>query len=240
MRRCIAFVGFLLLVTMRPTAQAGEPVPLSNAREAKISLIRTEIRAQIKQLEELERKLVAAVTDEMPEDAAKDNAAVPMAGSGLIGRAKVAGRDSDILFHYSHGKVLNPEPVRSRIDGDFVLTLSGQLEVPRDMIVKVWHAGGGVSHDVNTLFVNDRKISSVGDDRDKHAIDELKLKKGSHIVRWELTGGTFRNNLLKFVDSDSDDMLPLSFAMDGLPAAPVREFVRIGSDERGWPIPSDW
>ena len=96
-----------------------------------------------------------------PQRARAVKAVVSKAGSGLIGSAKVAGRDSDILFQYVHGKVFNPEPVRSRIDGDFVLTLRGRLQVPRDMVVKAWHAGGGVSHDVNTLFVDDRKISSA-------------------------------------------------------------------------------
>ena len=197
MNRCITLAGLLLLVALSPSAKADEPAQLSDAQKAKIALIRAEIQAQIKQLEELERKLIIAVSDEklQPQRAPLGEAVVPMAGSGLVGNAKVAGRDSDILFHYEHGKVFNPEPLRSRIDGDFVLTLRGQLQVPRDMVVKVSHAGGGVSHDVNTLFVDDRKISSVGDDRSKHAVDELKLKKGPHAVCWELTGGTFQHNL---------------------------------------------
>jgi len=97
-----------------------------------------------------------------------------------------------------------------------------------------------VSHDVNTLFVDDRKISHVGDDRSKHAVDELKLEKGPHAVRWELTGGTFQHNLLKLVDCETDEMLPLGFAKDGLPDVLIREVVRVGSDRRGWPIPKDW
>ena len=34
-----------------------------------------------------------------------------------------------------------------------------------------------MSNDVNTLFVDDQMISSVGDDRSKHAFDEVKLEK---------------------------------------------------------------
>ena len=60
------------------------------------------------------------------------------------------------------------------------------------------------------------------------------------LERWELTGGTFQHNLLKFVDSETGDMLPLGFAKDGLPDVLVREVVRVGSDRRGWPILTDW
>ena len=165
---------------------------------------------------------------------------VPMAGSGLVGQAKVGGRDCGIMFHYTHGMIFNPEPVRSRIDGDFVLTLTGSLEVPEDLVVKVFHAGGGVSHDVNTLFVDGEAVSSVGDDRSKHAVDELELTAGVHTVRWQMTGGTFRNNLLKFVDPETDDLIPLRFVTEEVPDDPIREFVRVGTDKRGWPIPADW
>lgn len=244
MRFAIAVVGLTFLVVVPKIAWTDEqPAKLSAEQQAKIKLIRDEIRAQIRQLEGLERKLIAAVIDEKREPARvapRAPAALPMAGAGLIGRAVAEGRDSGFVFQYEHGKVFNPEAVRSRIKGDFVLSLRGQLELSRDMVIEAWHAGGGVSHDVNTLFIDDRKISSVGDDRSKHSIEKLDLKKGVHTIRWELTGGTFRNNLLKLIDPETGKLLPLGFAKVRLPDLPTKEVVHVGTDERGWPIPADW
>ncbi len=167
---------------------------------------------------------------------------VPQSGAGLVGEAKVGGKASGIMFHYTHGKVFNPKPLRSRIDGDFVLELSGKLVVPNDMMVNVWHAGGGVNGDVNTLFIGDRQISSVGDDRKKHFADVIKFKAGKHAIRWRLVGGTFRNNFLKFNNAKTGKMLSLEFKLDDSvsKSRKLKEFVRVGVDQRGWPIPSDW
>jgi len=244
MRNAIAVVGLTFLVAVPQAAWTDEqPVKLSAEQQAKIKVIRDEIRAQIKQLEALERKRIAAVIDEKKKPAGvapRAPAALPMAGAGLIGRAVAEGRDSGFVFQYEHGKVFNPDPVRSRIEGNFVLALRGQLELSRDMVIEARHAGGGVSHDVNTLFVDDRKISSVGDDRSKHSIEKLDLKKGVHTIRWELTGGTFRNNLLKLVDPETGKLLPLSFAKVRLPDLPTKEVIHVGTDKHGWPIPAEW
>lgn len=243
----IVSIGWLTTLLVCATLVADQP--LTKDQETRIATIRAEIRAKIKRLEELETKLIDAVraekaADDKPKAPPKprpmEKAAIPMAGSGLIGHAVVGGRDSHILFHYQHGKIFNPEPLRKRISGDFVLQVKGELDVPRDMVVKAWHAGGGVNGDVNTLFVGGRKISSVGDDRSKQAISDLKLKKGAHEVVWELKGGTFRNNLLKFVDPESGKLVPLGFSKIRLPDVKIKEVVRVGSDRRGWPIPSDW
>lgn len=247
MRLCTAAVAvWVALSSVTPADEV--PADLSPQQQAKIRLIRAEIRAQIKSLEQLERKLIAGVLAEKERPAparpapaaAPRPAVIPMAGTGMIGRAVVEGRDSGFVFQYEHGKVFNPEPLRERIEGNFVLTLRGQVEVPRDMVVEAWHAGGGVNGDVNTLFIDGRKISSVGDDREKHSIDKLDLKKGTHAVRWDLVGGTFRNNLLKIVDPETGELLPLGFAKERLPDLPVTEVVKVGTDQRGWPIPNDW
>ena len=75
---------------------------------------------------------------------------------------------------------------------------------------KIWYGGGGVSHDVNWLYVDDRLPGSVGDDRDKSAIYEVALLKGRHKIRWEFQGGAFRTNILAVNDPVSGELLPLT------------------------------
>lgn len=125
-------------------------------------------------------------------------------------------------------------------DNHFVVRLEGTLQVPRDMVVKVYQAGGGVSHDVNTLSVNYQKLGSVGDDLEKQATYEVPLAKGYHHVRWELSGGTFRSNLLAFIDPANNELLPLlNRGVDSVRLSDDDRIVRIHKTKLDWPLQTD-
>ncbi len=235
-------VGLSFCVALLGASSAVGQVKTSEAKNKKIALIRAEINAQIKQLRELERRLIDAVKDnqtdrqQMPAEQSVEF----KSGSGLVGRVYAKGRETTVVFKYVHGKVFKPQPLRQRVDGDFVLELRGKLTVPRDMKIEIWHAGGGVNHDVNTLMVGQQQINSVGDNRVKHRIDQVLLKTGVHPVVWRLTGGTFQHNLLKFVDPESGKLIPLEYGKDEIPRGQIKEIVVVGSEKTGWPIPHNW
>lgn len=109
------------------------------------------------------------------------------------------------------------------------------------MTVKVWQAGGGVSHDVNWLYVDRTEIGSTGDDRGKSYIYELPQLKGLHRIQWRLTGGTFRTNIVVFADPESGELLRLVNSGEAsLRRSPEDSLIRIQSRRTGWPIPADW
>lgn len=160
------------------------------------------------------------------------------AGSGTRTRSV----DPHYLFHYQQGLVFSREqlPLDLIADNRFVVRLEGTLQVPRDMVVRIYQAGGGVSHDVSTLFVNYQKLGSVGDDREKQSTYEIPLAKGFHHVRWELSGGTFRSNLLAFIDPENDELLPLRNAgADSIRQTPDDRIVRIHSTKLDWPLEAE-
>lgn len=111
------------------------------------------------------------------------------------------------------------------------------MDAPRDMVAEVWHGGGGVSHDVNWLYIDATELGSVGDNRGKSAIYKVPLLKGRHKVRWVLTGGTFRTNLLAIVDPDSGKLLSLTG--DESPAdkaTPKEQKIHVKGRQSGWPL----
>src|SRR5262249_9041796 len=118
-------------------------------------------------------------------------------GLGLIGRTSVHGKDAGIVFRYEHGSVFRHELVQRKFAERFdakvphrgaEVVLEGRLHVPRRMIVRVRFAGGSVSHGVQTLFLGGQELGSVGDDTRKSQVHELNLGKGTHPVKWVLTG----------------------------------------------------
>lgn len=163
--------------------------------------------------------------------------------SGLSGRATVDGKDAATVFHYTHGRFFPRSvlPVSFHDSNRFTVTLEGFVDIPRDMIVKVWLAGGGVSHDVNWLYVDGTEIGSTGDDRGKNYTYELPLLEGLHHVRWKLTGGTFRTNILVFLDPEHGKLLPLiNVGTDRIRKSPTEPIIDIDSTEIGWPVRDNW
>ena len=147
--------------------------------------------------------------------------------------------DPGYIFQYVPGQFFHRDvlPLALIEDHHFVVTLSGQLVVPRDMIVDIWHAGGGVSHDQCSLYVDDRLLGVVGDNRDKHNIYEVPLLKGRHDIRWELTGGTFRTNILVIQDRETGQRLEIvNPGPESLRQTTEDKVVRIQSSRTDWPV----
>jgi hypothetical protein len=190
---------------------------------------------------EAREKLLSAL-GKLPADPAAKGASTP----GLIGTAIVNGEPSGIAFHYEHGKLFPRELIWERFhrasggpdpQSSVSITLLGHVEVPREMTVKVSQAAGGVNGDHGTLFIGDRQLGQVGDDTAKAEVYVLTLPAGVHPVRWVLTGGTFQNNLLKFEDPNSGELLRVFYddsqrRLSG--AANAREGVEAAADPTEW------
>jgi hypothetical protein len=173
-------------------------------------------------------------------------------GPGLLGRTLLEGKDIGIFFRYEHGKVFRHELVERKFiekrdeklpPRGVEVVLQGRLLIPRRMSVSARHAGGSVSHGVQTLFVDGKELGTVGDDRQKSHIYALTLEAGAHAVKWVLTGGRFGNNLLRFEDPDTGKPLSLSYSAEDLKDVgkiPRNDLTDAASEERGWPIPQGW
>jgi hypothetical protein len=180
----------------------------------------------------------------------QDRAVEP--GPGLIGRTLLEGKDLGIVFRYEHGKVFRHELVErkyaEKLDKGLPhrgleIVLQGRLHVPKEMTVHARHAGGSVSHGVQSLWINGLEIGSVGDNTVKSQIYKLTLEAGTHRVKWILRGGRFGNNLLRFEEPATGKPLSLTFSAEDVKEAgnvPARNVGVANSEERGWPIPLDW
>lgn len=147
--------------------------------------------------------------------------------------------DPGYIYQYVPGQFFHRDvlPLDLTEDHRFVVTLNGQLVVPHDMVAKIWHAGGGVSHDQCRLYVDDRLLGVVGDNTDKHKIYEVPLLKGCHDIRWELTGGTFRTNMLVVQDSETGQRIEIvNPGPESLRQSLEDKVVQIQSSRPDWPV----
>lgn len=159
--------------------------------------------------------------------------------AGLIGRTLVEGKDAKICWLYEHGKILPAEPIRGEFhDGDLMpqvkITFEGQVQLPAEMVVKIWHGAGGVNGDHGTLYLDDRLLGVVGDDTVKNMIYLVKLTSGTHTVRWELTGGYYRENLLKLENPQTGELLPLTHPATQTPQ-PGERLIKACAPWESWP-----
>jgi hypothetical protein len=163
---------------------------------------------------------------------------------GLIGTAEKDGEATGIAYHYPHGKVFPPALIRNQFhDGEVnrppvKIELVGYVEVPEETSVDIYHAAGGVNEDHGTLYIDDRKIGRVGDDLAKSVIYTVTLPKGTHFVRWVLTGGTFQGNLLKFQDVKSGELLEVFHTArqrEATGASKAAKTIDAQGELEGWP-----
>ena len=161
---------------------------------------------------------------------------------GLIGRAAVSGLDGGVIFKYEHGRFFDRSHLLDRFaEQDIEIVLGGYIDVLEDCSVRIYQAGGGVSHDVNTLYLDHRKICTTGDNTDKHFDAEFKLSQGRHFIRWKLTGGTFRSNVLAIVNSGTGALVPiLNHGLKSIQVDPDDQILYIEGQQKDWPIPDDW
>ncbi len=163
---------------------------------------------------------------------------------GLIGLAVMNGEPTPFAYHYPHGEVFSPELIRSKFhDGEkdlpsVQIDLVGYVDAPADAQVDIYHAAGGVNGDHGTLYLDGRRIGQVGDDTVKVVIYTLTLPKGTHEVRWVLTGGLFQPNILEFQDADTGESLPVFHTAkqsEETGAAKARVLIEAEGKVDGWP-----
>jgi len=163
---------------------------------------------------------------------------------GLIGAAQKNGEATGIAFHYPHGKVFPPALIRDRFhDGEQDLPsvrieLIGNLDVAEETTIDIYHAAGGVNGDHGTLYIDDGQLGQVGDDTVKNVIYTLTLPKGTHKVRWVLTGGLFQPNLLKMQNVKSGELLTLFHTQKQRDLSGANRAVKMidaQGDVEGWP-----
>jgi hypothetical protein len=177
-----------------------------------------------------------AASDPPPQDGAR----IP----GLIGAAQKNGEATRIAYHYPHGKIFPPALIRERFhDGEQELPsvrieLVGYVDIAEVTTLDIYHAAGGVNGDHGTLSIDGRLLGQVGDDTVKNVIYSLTLPKGTHEVRWVLTGGLFQPNLLKMQNAKSGELLPLFHTpkqRDETGASHAAKTIDAQGDVEGWP-----
>jgi hypothetical protein len=164
--------------------------------------------------------------------------------AGLIGTAQKNGEPTGIAYHYPHGKIFPPALIRDQFhDGELNrpsvrIELIGYVDVPEETKLDIYHAAGGVNLDHGTLFIDGRQLGQVGDDTAKSVIYTLTLPKGTHEVRWVLTGGTFQANLLKIQNAKSGELLTLFHTQkqrDETGASKAVKTIDAQGEVEGWP-----
>jgi hypothetical protein len=130
---------------------------------------------------------------------------------GLAGRVFARNQDAGILMGYLPDYSLSAEDFdKLRAAAGITATepwrieLAGQFFLPADARVLVWHAGGSASGGVHTLFVDGKQVSQVGDDLTKNTTRIITLPKGTHQVRWTLTGGEMGTAAMRITPVDPD------------------------------------
>jgi len=110
-----------------------------------------------------------------------------------VGRGFSDDADAGIFFTYHPGYKLTRDEIqglqtmlgRNNSRVEFV----GTLNLNADAEISVHHLGGSSNRGVHYLFIDDKEVHSVGDDRTKDDTFKVPLRRGDHLVRWILTGG---------------------------------------------------
>jgi hypothetical protein len=167
-------------------------------------------------LDGLEKVRVEKILEEMPAVTAsarrpsKSRTPKAQAGSGLIGRVSVRNRDAGILVTYQPGYRISDADVAKlaaaagvnpgdawRIDFIGVLSLAGDCQL------ETRHIGGSASGGVHSLFIDNQRISEIGDDRSKNDTSRRSFPGGAHAIRWVLTGGDMGTASVEFAALNS-------------------------------------
>ncbi len=136
--------------------------------------------------------------------------------AGLMGRARVSGKDAGLVLRYQPGRVfpqqtfddlLAKQGIPSR---NVQIELGGVLRLDKTTSVVATHKGGSGDRGVLRLYLNGRELGVVGDDHTKDTTYQVELPSGLHAIRWLLTGGAIGNaNLIQFADAQTNQPLPV-------------------------------
>jgi hypothetical protein len=169
--------------------------------------------------------------------------------AGLVGMVYVQQERTNVVFRYGNGMVFAPSLLEGAVvapgatsDG-VEINLRGRLHVPKDLTVRVRHAGGSSSRGYATLSIDGKEIETLGDDRKKVSEQNLELSGGEYSVDWILSGGVIGHCLLEFADAATGSPLPLSHTQEHLKAMGTdsgTQFIDVNSKQTGWPIPAGW
>lgn len=178
-------------------------------------------RRALENLTGLERTRVEKHIEELDRQALRETGAADKrvggakAAEGMIGRCLVDNVDAAVILRYEPGRFIHNNDLRDLLGRHGIagaslrIELHGVLAVPRDMALKVTHIGGTSAGGVLRLYVNERELGAVGDNRTKSTVYTLALPKGLYAVRWQLTGGDIGPAHIEFADAASDEAVPV-------------------------------
>ncbi len=69
---------------------------------------------------------------------------------------------------------------------------------------------------------------------------EVALDAGDYPIEWTHSGGDFGCGLLKFIDADTSQLLPIQHTGADLRDVPIDRVVQVSSDKPGWPVLTRW
>jgi hypothetical protein len=151
-------------------------------------------------------------------DGAKKDPEPELANVGMLGRVEVSGRDVGLVLRYQAGTLVSDELIRSVLSKNRIPSTSsvqaefyGVIRIPKNMNLTINHQGGSSSGGVITLYIDGKRVSTVGDDTTKSTSLEVPLRTGYHTVRWVLSGGHLGRCQVRFLDRQSGDFLPVMF-----------------------------
>lgn len=169
--------------------------------------------------------------------------------AGLAGMAYVQQERTNVVFRYGNGMVFAPSLLEGavvspgQVTNGVEINLRGKLDVPKDLTVRVRHAGGSSSRGYTTLSIDGKAIETLGDDLKKVSESILELSAGEHSVEWKISGGVIGHCLLECADAATGLTLSLSHTQEDLEelgANTETRFIDVQSKETGWPIPAGW
>ena len=127
---------------------------------------------------------------------------------GLVGRGSAKGRDIDSLFVYHPGYRFTRDEIQELQNNlgkeEVRVEFQGILDLSADAEVAFHHRGGSSRGGVHYLYLDDKEIHSVGDDRTKDQTLTLQLERGQHVMRWLLTGGELGEAQLEIAVANAD------------------------------------
>lgn len=168
---------------------------------------------------------------------------------GLIGLATIDDQTANVGFRYMNGMVLSPPllehadlPIGNHPDR-IQLDFRGELRLPKELAVRVRHAGGSSTQGYATLSIDGKEIETLGDDRKKNSEQVMNLAPGTHAVAWRIEGGDIGHCLLEFADAADGSRLELYHTeamLSELGGNKQTRIVEVESRQSGWPIPRGW
>ena len=131
-------------------------------------------------------------------------------------RGRGRGNDIGVVLRYQPGRILRQQTFEDLLlkqgisSRDVQIELGGALRIAKATSVSIKHQGGSSNRGVLRLYLNDRELGAVGDNRTKSTTYQVELPAGTHVIRWTLTGGEIgRNSMIEFIDSQTNQSLPV-------------------------------